>query len=191
MPEKPKSGLTVFVALLRGVNVGGNNMISMSSLRDSFTKLGFKDVASYINSGNLLFKTKADDARKLENKIEGMLAKEYKLESKVVVRSYEEMASLVKRLPKNWNDHERWRYNVMFLRHSIDSDEILTRLSPKDGIEEVTYIPGTLLWSVEVSNANRSTMIKLSSQKIFQDMTVRNVNTTKKLHELMKKMSDS
>jgi uncharacterized protein (DUF1697 family) len=120
-----------------------------------------------------------------------MLAKEYKLDSKVVVRSYAEMASLVKKLPKKWNDHDRWRYNVMFLRHSIDSDSVLARLSPKDGIEEVTYVPGTLLWAVEISNVNRTTMIKLSSQKIFQDMTVRNLNTTKKLHELMKKMSES
>jgi uncharacterized protein (DUF1697 family) len=191
MPDKPKSDLTVFVALLRGVNVGGNNMISMSSLRDSFTRLGFKDVASYINSGNLLFKTKADDARKLEKKIEGMLAKGYNFESKVVVRSYAEMSSLVKKLPKNWNDHEHWRYNVMFLRHSIDSDKILAQLSPKDGIEEVTYVPGTLLWSVEISNAKRTTMLKLSSQKVFQDMTVRNLNTTRKLHDLMKKMAES
>src|SRR4030095_11904233 len=98
----PKSNF-IFVALLRGVNVGGKNMINMSSLKTSFEQLGFKDVSTYINSGNILFKSKETDARKLEKKIEQMLSKEYKLESKVVVKSYSEMANLIASLPENWN----------------------------------------------------------------------------------------
>jgi uncharacterized protein (DUF1697 family) len=58
-----KSIPTVFVALLRGVNVGGNNMISMSSLKKSFENLGFAEVLTYINSGNIIFKSKEADAR--------------------------------------------------------------------------------------------------------------------------------
>ena len=64
--------LTVFVALLRGVNVGGKNMISMSSLKESFEEMGFGGVVTYINSGNIMFKSKEADARKLERKIEQM-----------------------------------------------------------------------------------------------------------------------
>lgn len=119
---------STYVALLRGVNVGGNNMISMSALKASFEKLGFEDVASYINSGNLLFKSKQADARKLEQRIERMLSSEYRLDSRVVVRSVSEMASLVESLPDAWNDDTRWRYNVIFLRHSIDSEDILAAL---------------------------------------------------------------
>jgi len=63
-----KSSSNVFVALLRGVNVGGNNMISMSALKKSFESLGFTDVLTYINSGNLIFRTKEADARKLDRK---------------------------------------------------------------------------------------------------------------------------
>jgi len=48
--------MIAYVALLRGINVGGNNMISMKSLKASFDELGFQDVATYINSGNILFK---------------------------------------------------------------------------------------------------------------------------------------
>ena len=70
----------MFVALLRGVNVGGNNMISMSSLKKSFEAMGFPHVSTYINSGNIIFTTKEKDARKLEKKIEQMLSKEYQLE---------------------------------------------------------------------------------------------------------------
>jgi uncharacterized protein (DUF1697 family) len=70
-----RSGL--FVALLRGVNVGGKNMISMKSLKESFERLGFTQVSTYINSGNIIFTTKETDPRKLEKKIEQMLSKEY------------------------------------------------------------------------------------------------------------------
>ncbi len=148
-----------FVALLRGVNVGGKNMISMASLN--------------------------------ERKIEAILSKQYQLDCKVVVRSLPEMARLVKSLPRTWNGDSRWRYNVIFLRHTIDSENVLANLAPKPDIEQVVYRPGTLLWSAHVSHLSRTTMLKLSGQKIFQDMTVRNLNTTKKLYELMRDMAQS
>jgi len=186
MKAKP---LNVFVALLRGVNVGGNNMISMSSLKDSFTALGFVQVTTYINSGNIIFKTKEPDARKLEKKIEQMLVKEYELDSRVVLRSLAEMEQLVKSLPRNWNSDSSWRYNVIFLRHTIDSEEILTDVPIKEGIEEVVYRPGTLLWSAQIDELNRANMLKLAKRKLYLEMTIRNTNTTKKLCELMKKVA--
>lgn len=191
MPKQgTKSRLNVFVALLRGVNVGGNNMISMSSLKESFETLGFAHVTTYINSGNIVFKTKENDARKLERKIEQMLSKDYQLDSKVVVRSLREMEKLVKSLPPSWNDDSRQRYNVMFLRHSVDSEQILADLPVKSDIDQITYRQGALLWSTQVNEFARSYLAKLSSKKIFRDMTVRNLNTTKKLYELMKKVAE-
>ncbi len=189
--KESKSRLNVFVALLRGVNVGGNNMISMSSLKQSFETMGFKQVTTYINSGNIIFKTKEGDARKLEIKIEQMLARDYQLESKVVLRSLSEMAKLVESLPPGWGGDAGWRHNVMFLRHSIDSEKILAELPAKSDVEEILYRPGTLLWSVQASEFPRTNMQKLSSRKIFKDMTVRNLNTTRKLCDLMKKAAET
>jgi uncharacterized protein (DUF1697 family) len=183
-----ESKQTVFVALLRGINVGGNNMIRMSSLKASFESMGFKEVTTYINSGNIIFRSTEGDARKLERNIERMLSKEYQLACKVVVRSFSEIADLVEHLPKNWGDDEGWKYNVMYLRHSIDSPGIVDLLELKSDIEQVVYRPGTLLWSVWVSDVTQTSMFKLSGKKIFQDMTVRNLNTTRKLYELMKKI---
>ena len=182
-----KSPPTVFVALLRGVNVGGNNMISMKSLKESFETMGFTNVSTYINSGNIIFQSKEDDPRKLEKKIEQMLSSEYQLESKVVLRSLSELEKLVKALPQNWGDNSDWRFNVIFLRQSIDSEKILDELPANSDIEEVLYRPGTLLWSVKASEANKSKFVKLSTRKSFKEMTVRNLNTTRKLYDLMKK----
>src|SRR5688500_9070137 len=111
--------MQTYVALLRGINVGGNNMISMKALKASFERLGFTDVSTYINSGNILFTSKIADARKLEAKIEKMLVAEYELGCKVVVRSAGHIAQLIEKLPPTWNDDKEWRYNVIFLRHAI------------------------------------------------------------------------
>lgn len=190
MPRS-KSQLNLFVALLRGVNVGGNNMISMSSLKQSFETIGFTHVVTYINSGNIIFNAKESDARKLEQKIERMLVKDYELNSKVVVRSLLEMEKLVQSLPREWSGDSSWRYNVIFLRHTIDSEDILAELPANSEVEQVVYRPGTLLWSTHVDQISRSQMAKLSSRKLSQEMTVRNLNTTKKLCELMKKVAES
>ncbi|HJT29351.1 MAG TPA: DUF1697 domain-containing protein [Pyrinomonadaceae bacterium] len=184
-----KSISNVFVALLRGVNVGGNNMISMSALKKSFEAVGLDDVVTYINSGNIIFKSKEADARKLETKIEKMLSKEYQLDSRVVLRSLSEMEKIVQNLPKNWTADRDWRYNVIFLRHTIDSEKILAELEVKQDIEEVVYCPGALLWSAQISELTRTNMLKLSSRKMYLDMTIRNQNTTRKLYELMKKLA--
>jgi|ERR1700752_486886 len=188
---RSKSKPNVFVALLRGVNVGGNNMISMKSLKESFEAMGFPYVSTYINSGNIIFTTKESDARKLEKKIEQMLLKEYQLDSKVVLRSLAEMEKLVQSLPRTWGGEPDWRYNVIFLRHTIDSEKILDEIEVKDRIEEVLYRPGTLLWSAQVSELTRTNMLKLSTRKIYLDMTIRNLNTTRKLCELMKKVTET
>ena len=186
-----KSRLNIFVALLRGVNVGGNNMISMKSLKENFETIGFTHVTTYINSGNIVFHAKEIDPRKLERNIEQMLSSDYQLDSKVVVRSLSEMEKLVKALPPSWNDDSDWRYNVIFLRHSIDSEEILADLPFNRDIEQIVYRPGALLWSAQVTELSRTNMQKLSSRKIFQDMTVRNLNTTRKLYDLMRKLAET
>ena len=166
-------------------------MIRMNKLKASFESMGFKDVSTYINSGNIIFKAKEDDVRALESDIETMLLGEYMLECKVVVRSFAEIAKLIKSLPKTWGGDKDRKYNVIFLRHSIDSKRILDELDPEPGIEEVLYRPGALLWSARTSDIARSAMVKLSSRKVFQDMTARNLNTTMKIFELMRKAAEN
>jgi uncharacterized protein (DUF1697 family) len=189
MPKRTAKTPSVFVALLRGVNVGGKNNLSMSELKTNLSKAGFDDVRTYINSGNVLFTSSQTDARKLETNIERLLSIQHKLECKVVVRSLSEMKKLVESLPAAWKDDESWAHNVVFLRHSIDSKNVLKELAPKPEIEKVLYRSGAVLWSVQRSEIKQSTMTKLSSRKIFQHMTVRNPNTTRKLYELMEEMA--
>ena len=177
-----------YVALLRGINVGGKNMVSMKSLKESFERLGFRDVTTYINSGNILFRGDENDPRKVEARIDRMLTREFGLKGRTVVRNLAEMSRLVKKINETWKPDARWRYNVVFLRHTIDSPAILDGIALKPEIENVVYCPGTLLWSARVDALTRSAMLKLGSRPIYREMTVRNVNTTTKVCELMQRM---
>ncbi|HVG18497.1 MAG TPA: DUF1697 domain-containing protein [Blastocatellia bacterium] len=190
MSKQSVSKNITYVALLRGINVGGKNLISMQALKESFKKLGFGSVMTYINSGNIIFTSSQSDARALERKIERMLEREYNHAGKVVIRNITEMAELLKILPESTSDDKQWKHNVIFLRHTIDSGKILESLSPKPEIEEVKYYPGVLLWSARTSDLTRSHMLRLSKQDIYQEMTMRNLNTTKKIYELMKRVTE-
>jgi uncharacterized protein (DUF1697 family) len=178
--------MRTYVAFLRGVNVGGKNLVSMKALKESFETLGLQDVRTYINSGNVIFRSTIADARALERRIDRMLAGEHGLSSKVVVRSEAELARLVKTIDATWKMTPAWKYNVMFLRATVDSPRVLADIALKPDIEEAVYCPGTLLWCANLKAFGRTKMQKLSGHPLYQEMTVRNVNTTRKILELMR-----
>ncbi len=84
-----------YVALLRGINVTGKNMIKMETLRATFESLGFKNVVSYINSGNLAFDTTKTEDGKLAKKIHDAIQKDFGFDISVMVRSMAEIEEIV------------------------------------------------------------------------------------------------
>ncbi len=175
---------TTYVALLRGINVGGNTMVGMAALAKCFEALGFEQVRTYINSGNVIFRA-SSRPRALETRIERALTATFGHDIMVVVRSFAEMKVLVERMPATWRRPADERRNVIFLRHTIDNRNALKDLVPKPGIEELEYHAGVLFWSAKTGALTRSNMLKAVSKPIYKAMTVRNVNTTRKLFELM------
>jgi uncharacterized protein (DUF1697 family) len=143
--------MTVYVALLRGVNVGGRGKVDMRELRRQFEKLGCSDVSTYINSGNVIFRDRRS-ASTLTHELEKVLGR------RVAVRSLAQMKALCGRIPGDWVNDKEQKTDVGFaldeprelLWHALRKD-----LAPREGPE----------WDVEV--------------------TARNVNTTRKLLELM------
>jgi uncharacterized protein (DUF1697 family) len=147
--------METYVALLRGINVGGNTIISMAKLKESFESLGYQNVKTYINSGNIIFNHSSKDTVELESQIEKMIVKDFSLQVRVVVRSLEQY------------------------------EDILRDLHPKPGIEEVQYHPGVVFWAAKTSDLTKSNMIKLSKSALYKEMTVRNLNTTRKIYSMM------
>jgi uncharacterized protein (DUF1697 family) len=176
--------MTEYVAFLRGVNVGGNNIIKMAALKEEFEKMCFLSVKTYIQSGNVLFRSPSDDKEELENMIRKSLSAKFKYDAKVMIRSRKDLENTIHHFPKIFNDNE-WKHNVIFLSKAIDPKDMLNQFEIKKEIEQIHYCAGTLFWSAKLDGITRSTMLKLSSQKVYKEMTVRNLNTTKRILEIM------
>ncbi len=175
-----------YLALLRGINVGGNNIIPMAELVQSFMRLRLANVKTLIASGNVVFQAPRTDLRKLERTIEKRLTTDFAYDAKVVVKSHAEVDAIIAGLPKGWQrPSAAHRYYVIFLRHGIDRAELVDELAPKADVENLTYRPGVLFWQAKVSALSRSNVARLTQRKIYADVTVRNLSTTKKLAALM------
>lgn len=98
------------------------------------------------------------------------------------------MDRIVRTMSRVWTGDPAWRYNVMFLRHSVDPKSALQGIQIKPELERVVICPAALLWSARIDGLTRTAMLKLASRPVYQDMTVRNANTTRKLLELMRAM---
>jgi uncharacterized protein (DUF1697 family) len=105
-----------YVALLRGINVGGKTLIKMADLKTCIEELGLDDVSTYIASGNVLFESDEHDAAKLQTKIERAIEQRFRLPVKVVVLDRAAYARIVKAIPTSWAGDASVRANVAFVR---------------------------------------------------------------------------
>ncbi len=178
----------VYVALLRGINVGGRTMIKMSVLKDCFVMNGFDNVVTYINSGNVIFVTNKRQSLELERIIEELISEHFNVNIKVIVRSLVEYEGVINNIPVAWNVSKDLKCNVIFLKHDIDSDKILDNLPIKPEFESLSYYNGVLFWSAKTSDLTKSEMIKLSKNDLYQKMTVRNINSVNKIFDIMRSL---
>jgi uncharacterized protein (DUF1697 family) len=174
-----------YVALLRGINVGGKTLVKMADLKACFERLGFDQVSTYIASGNVLFESDSDDAADLENKIEGAIERRFRLPVKVVVLDRAAYARIVKAIPKAWMGDASIRANVAFVRRGTNAKKVVRELRPDPAIEQVKAVDGAIVWATKRDALNRSVMRKLIAGAAYKELTVRNLNTTLKLQELL------
>ena len=174
-----------YVALLRGINVGGKTLVKMADLVACAEGLGLDSVSTYIASGNLLFESGERDAAKLETKIERAIEKRFRLPVKVVVLDRASYARIVKAIPKAWRGDAGVRANVAFVRRGTDAKKVVRELGPDPAVEQVKAVKGAILWATKREAINRSVMRKLIGGVAYKEMTVRNLNTTLKLQELL------
>lgn len=173
-----------YVALLRGINVGGNNKVDMKKLKTTFELLGFTNVVTYINSGNIVFECTSNKKEDIACDIEKAIKKDFQLDIKVLVRNINDIKLICENLPDTWVKSEEMRTDVMFLWDKFDNPETLNQLKINH-VDNVKYLSGTILWNVESKNYSKSGMPKLVGTKVYRNMTIRNVNTVRKLYQIM------
>ena len=174
-----------YVALLRGINVGGKTLVKMAELKACFEHLGFGEVSTYIASGNVLFDAGAQDDADLATSIEAALERRLELPLKVVVLDQHAYARIVAAIPRSWIGDDAVRANVAFVRPGTDASEIVRELDPDPAIEEMTAVDGAVLWATRRDALNRSVVRKLMGTPAYKELTIRNLNTTLKLHDLL------
>ncbi|KYC89959.1 MULTISPECIES: DUF1697 domain-containing protein [Heyndrickxia] len=175
----------VYIALLRGINVGGKNKIDMKMLKQTFEKAGMYDVLTYINTGNIIFSSSELSKMELSRILEEAIHNDFGLQIKVVVRSVNDVRAIINAIPDTWKNDKDMKSDVMFLWDEIDHESVLKTLVIKPNIDTVKYVPGAILWSVDKKNVTKSGMTKIIGSKLYKQVTVRNVNTARKIYELM------
>lgn len=180
----------VYVALLRGINVGGKNKVDMKILKQTFEKAGMIDVVTYINTGNIIFSNHSLSKEELSDTLAEAIYTDFGLQIKVLVRHIDEVRRIMEAVPAAWKNDKTMKSDVMFLWEEVDDASILENLVIKPDIDTVTYVPGAVLWSVDKQHVTKSGMARIVGTKAYKQMTVRNVNTARKIYELMQDQVD-
>ena len=178
--------MTRYVALLRGINVGGKNLIKMPALKACFEADGFPNVSTYIQSGNVLFESADGSSSKLTRRIEEMLAEAFDYVPTVVVRNRRQMRGIVERAPKGFGtEPKEYRYDVFFLREPLTGTAAMKHLPMNPAVDRAHAGTGVLYVSRLAAKATQSRLNRIISSPIYPRVSIRNWNTTTKLLELM------
>jgi uncharacterized protein (DUF1697 family) len=183
---------TSYLALLRGINVGGNNIIKMADLKTCFETMGFTNVSTYIQSGNVIFTSEEVDQIKLEAQIEKVLSETFNYSSKVVVVSHQQLKAVVENTPDGFGLYpETHKYDVVFLKKPLTAESAIAEVVARKEVDSVFAINGVLYFSRTIANLTKSYLIKIITLPIYKFMTIRNWNTTSKLITMMERYNST
>jgi uncharacterized protein (DUF1697 family) len=177
---------------LRGINVGGKNIIKMADLSQCFEQCGFSDVATYIQSGNVVFSADETNSTHITSRVESILSKRFAYNSKIVVVSHSQLKRVVDHARDDFGRYpDTFRYDVIFLRPPLRPKEVVKQVPLKEGVDRAYAGTNVLYFSRLIAKAAQSRLSKIVSLPVYKELTIRNWNTTTKLLALMQQRGDS
>lgn len=177
-----------YVALLRGVNVGGKHRVPKAEFQAVLESLGFSDVMIYINSGNAVF---SSDTLPSAPAVQAALETHFDFPISTLIIPGEKFARIAAAIPPDWTndppkpDKSGQKSDVLFLFDEVNSPDILEKIGHKPEIETMLYVDGAVLANISRTNQSRSSLLKLMGTDLYKQVTVRNITTVKKLAELL------
>ena len=178
-----------YVVLLRGINISGKNKIVMSDLRLLLEKNNYKNVLTYLNSGNVILESN-DDEQKIMNDIHKLIKESFNLEIPVFVIRSADLADIFKNHPTWWKTENKDIYdNLIFIIPPTTYTEVYNELgSPKEDLEQIAEYHNSIFWSFDLKNYRKSTWwVKTASTDIKDKITIRTANTIEKILDLCQK----
>lgn len=176
-----------YVVLIRGINVGGKNRISMAALRECLTKLGFTDVSTYIASGNVILGSDKSPAE-IKERIEKALVDNFTLDSaliKVLVLNHKQLAAVVQNRPKGFGDQPDMYHSDAIFLIDVTADTAMPVFNPREGVDTVWQGNGVVYSQRLSAQRTKSRLAKIVGTPVYQSMTIRNWNTTVTLLKLL------
>lgn len=173
-----------YIALLRGINVSGKNKISMAELKKGFGELGFAETATYLNSGNVIFSSAAEDKSALSDQIHLMIKDRFKLDIPVLVIRQERLEILLKQAPDWWGNEQKEIYdNLIFLLPPFSYKEFYDEIGdPKAEYEKVHHYEEVIFWSFGRKDYQKTSWWSKTAGPNIRDMiTIRTANTVRKI----------
>jgi uncharacterized protein (DUF1697 family) len=175
------------VVLLRGINVGGKNPVPMARLREVLGELGYKDVVTYIASGNVILSSDHGPDR-LKREIEAALPKAFKLHTELVavlVLTAAQLKAVIADRPKGFGDQPgKYHSDAIFLM-GIDAAVAMEAFDPRAGVDTVWPGDGVIYSQRLSAQRTKSRLNKVMGSPLYRSMTIRNWATTTKLAALV------
>jgi len=174
------SPMTRQIALLRGINLGARNRVSMPELRSALGKAGYEDVRTLLQSGNVVLSSEGSpDA--VARELEALVADAFGVESRVVVRSRDQLGQVVQRNPLAEAVKDPKRFQVSFLSAAPDP-EIVRELTAREFAPEQVAFLGEEVYAWHPGGLQRSPLARLlDDRRLGVTATARNWNTVTKL----------
>lgn len=174
-----------YIALLRGVNVGGKNQIPMSSLKTAFEKAGFSEVSTYINSGNVFFSAEEETSEALQQKCVQAIADTFGLDIAIAVISVRDLCQALDHAPGWWGEDPDSKHNAIFVIAPANPASVLENVGQiKPEYEKVSHYGPVIFWSAPLKTFSRTRWSKVVSNSAYSSITIRNANTARKLLQL-------
>lgn len=176
--------LTQYIALLRGINISGKNKISMPLLKAAFEAMGFLDVSTYINSGNVLFSSEGNDTGALSILCHNMIEAQFLLDIPVVVLSRDELRGALDNAPAWWDvpSEKTVIHQVIFPVPPLTVEAVYQAVGEaKPAYEQVGSYQNVIFWSAPRATLSRTRWYKIASSSVNDRVTIRNASTAKKL----------
>lgn len=175
-----------YIALLRGINVGGNNKIDMKQLKAAFGEAGFFDARTYINSGNVIFSSDKD-AVTVQGDCETLIANRFGLNIAVGILTTEELADALAHAPNWWGSTPDSKHNAIFVISPATAEDVCAEVGEiKPEYEKCAYWGKLIFWSAPMKTFSRTRWGTVSKRNTYQKITIRNSTTVFKLVELAK-----
>ena len=175
-----------YIALLRGINISGKNKIAMSELKKEFINLGYKEVITYLNSGNVVFESNINDKNEIKNDIQLMIKDKFDFDIPTYVITSQELEELVSHSPDWWAKGNKEIYdNIIFIIPPTTYNEVFNTIGSPNEYEKIQEYKNNIFWSFDLKNYRKSNWwSKTASTNISDKITIRTANTMKKLLEI-------